>query len=477
MAFDIAAALGDIGRRPDGEDRFEQIELHMIDQNPKNFYSMAGIEELADGIRMSGLLTPLRVKREESGRYMLISGHRRREAMRRLAEDPDVPEWDFHRKVPCIVEAQRTRVAGIEDPEAAEKAGPLMEELRLIFANSDTRQMTSADTATQVRRLREILTELKELGADLPGKLRDHVAAAAGVSATRVARLDVIEKNLTEPTLRKAWKDGTLGETSAYEIARRSAEAQRKAAMHTGPDNLMRMTTEQITTAMDYYEEKAEEDRKAREEWNKSVGAMTEATETATAVENVKSDFSPDAYLEKLHRENEIFFERLDEVADRFYDGLEYVTNRREGIEFLKRMNCHHSGSAGDITFQGSPKGLTLEDDFEDGITRTWTEVFDELALAALRYVARGKVSAVDTEDEDGEPDETDLRIAAAAPAWCDGEPEQDGRYFCRVLIGKDAKPHEQRMEWRSGGWWVFGDPADKFDMAVQSWWPLPPEV
>lgn len=85
-------------------------------------------------------------------------------------------------------------------------------------------------------------------------------------------------------------------------------------------------------------------------------------------------------------------------------------------------------------------------------------------------------MSAADTEDEGPDPDaENDLRISA--PVWIQGDPDHDGRYFCRVLIGKDEKPHEQRMEWKDGGWRVFGDPADKYDMTVQSWWPLPPEV
>ena len=43
--------------------------------------------------------------------------------------------------------------------------------------------------------------------------------------------------------------------------------------------------------------------------------------------------------------------------------------------------------------------------------------------------------------------------------------------------MGEDERPHEQRMEWKAGGWRVFGDPADKYQMKVVAWWPLPPEV
>ena len=162
-----------------------------------------------------------------------------------------------------------------------------------------------------------------------------------------------------------------------------------------------------------------------------------------------------------------------------FVEDLDNVTDRREGIEFLKRKHggSHHGGSTETGFFDCSPKGLTLtDDDCEDAITRTWTEVFDELSLGALRMVARGKVSAADTEGEDLDPGaENDLRVSS--PVWFKDEPDHDGRYFCRVLIGKAGKPHEQRMEWKDGGWRVFGDPADKYDMTVQSWWPLPPEA
>ena len=480
--FDITSVLDGIAssKAGAGKPELREIPLHLIDRNPQNFYSTDGIDALADNIRMFGLMEPLIVRETPDGRYLLISGHRRRLALRKIAEEAENYPESMHEKVACLVQPEGTPLPGIEGGEETEaKARQMAEELRLIFANSDTRVMSSADTAQQVRRIRELLTGLRDLGYQLPGKLRDHVAAAAKVSATRVARLDVIEKNLKEPALRQAWKDGTLGETSAYEIARRSPEAQHAAATFPGPDALQKMTTEQIDVAMDHYEQRAEEDRKAREEWNRNVGTMTEATKAAEPEKNVKNDFSAEEYLKQRRREDDTFAERLDELFDMFVKDLDNVTDRREGIEFLKRKHGtdHHGGSTETGFFDCSLKGLTLaDDDYEDAITRTWTEVFDELSLGALRMVARGKVSAADTEDEDLDPSaENDLRISA--PEWKMGEPDHDGRFFCRVLIGKDEKAHEQRMEWRSGGWRVFGDPADKYDMTVQSWWPLPPEV
>ena len=432
MAFDITKALGDISRRPAADERCRRelryIPLHMIDQNPRNFYSTDGIDELADNIRMVGLMEPLIVRESLSGRYMLISGHRRRLALRKIAEEAENYPESMHEPVACMVETADDPLPGIEAGSDDElRARQMAEELKLIYANADTRVMSSADTAQQVRRIRELFTGLQDLGYQFSGKMRDHVAAAAKVSATRVARLDVIEKGLKEPSLRKAWKDGSLGETAAYEIARRPLEAQHAAAVFTGPDALQKMTTEQIDVAMDHYEQRAKEDRRAKEEWNRNVGTMAEATKAAEPEKNVKNDFSAEEYLKQRRREDDTFAEMLDELYDMFVKDLDNVTDRREGIEFLKRKHgtVHHGGTTETGFFDCSPKGLTLaNDDYEDAITRTWTEVFDELSLGALRMVARGKVSEADigTQWQTGNPKEVGEYVVVYGPGTAEAD-------------------------------------------------------
>lgn len=485
MAFDIAAAFGDIARKPDGRKRIQYIPLHLIDTNPKNNYSTEGIESLAANIQMFGLMEPLIVKATESGRYMLISGHRRRLALRMNAEAAENYPESMHEPVACIVEDAMAPVPGIEDPEKAGEARALAEELKLIYANADTRVMSSADTAHQVRRTRELLTGLRDLGYKFPGKMRDHVAAAAKVSATRVARLDVIDKGLTEPSLRKAWKAGTLGETSAYEIARRDPEIQKLAAARVGAKVLADMSTVSVVTCLDACEADGNRDRKTAAEWNRNVGTMAEAAG------NVKGDFSADAYLEKMHEEDDILrgicrnnLPSIMRSLMSFKEDYDFCDNfRQANIDRIRKHDPHSSYSCGWPGSNGTwidwdSKGIRVVIPGQE-FRKTWTDFYDALTGAALQAAwktEKPKVSAADTEDEGPDPDaENDLRISA--PVWIQGDPDHDGRYFCRVLIGKDEKPHEQRMEWKDGGWHVFGDPADKYDMTVQSWWPLPPEV
>lgn len=177
-------------------------------QNEKNFYDTSSIDELADSIALNGLIEPIIVRpvRDGSGDYRIISGHRRFLAICELAKD----EPEHWARVPAIIR---------------EPASDVLEELLLIEANRATRVMSSADTMHQAERYRELLAELKSQGVEIPGRLRDAVAEAMQISASRLARLDVIRKNLS-PEWMEAFEAGSLSESAAYELARLPQEQQ-----------------------------------------------------------------------------------------------------------------------------------------------------------------------------------------------------------------------------------------------------------
>ena len=80
MAFDMSKAA--FGKPASNLDKVQKIPLGFIKSNEQNFYSIEGIDELADSIAMVGLLEPVRVVRISSSptqpyQYKLISGHRR----------------------------------------------------------------------------------------------------------------------------------------------------------------------------------------------------------------------------------------------------------------------------------------------------------------------------------------------------------------------------------------------------------------
>lgn len=195
------------------------IPIGDIDADEKNFYSVDGVEELAANIELVGLLDPLRVRENPDmpGHYLIVSGHRRRSALWTLFEE-DPERWG---KVPCIIE-----------PPAA---SPELQELRLIYANADTRKMTSADLSAQAQRVEMLLYKLKGQGMEFPGRMRDHVAEACKVSTTKLAELKVIREKLI-PELRQLWESGELNHTVAYRLAQAEEHAQtRLTELFTAP--------------------------------------------------------------------------------------------------------------------------------------------------------------------------------------------------------------------------------------------------
>jgi len=189
-------------------EQIEYIALELLDSDERNFYEMSGIETLAANIELVGLLDPLRVRPAEGGRYTVVSGHRRRAALQLLVDEGKAQ----FAKAPCIRERGEVSSA--------------MQELRLIYANSDTRKLSPADISRQAERIEQLLYTLKAEGVEFPGRMREHVAQACKVSESKLARLKVIREQLI-PELCPRWERGELSESVAYAFARRPADMQR----------------------------------------------------------------------------------------------------------------------------------------------------------------------------------------------------------------------------------------------------------
>lgn len=182
-------------------EQIEYIDIDLLDDDPRNFYVLSGIDELASNIQVCGLQQPIRVRAGETGRYTIVSGHRRRAALRKLVQDG----LEQYRQVPCIPER--------------EDISPAMQELRLIWANSDTRKLSSAEMSRQVERVTALLYQLKEEGYEFPGRMQEHVAEACKISKTKVANLKTIRENLT-PKWKHLWEKNQINESLALTVAR-----------------------------------------------------------------------------------------------------------------------------------------------------------------------------------------------------------------------------------------------------------------
>lgn len=192
-----------------GREQIEYIDVDLLDGDPGNFYQLSDLDGLADNIATIGLQQPIRVRSGENGHVVIVSGHRRTAAIRQLVKEG---RTDL-REVPCIRET--------------DDASPALRELRLIYANSSTRDLSAAEIGRQAEKVRELLYQLKEEGYEFPGRMRDHVAEACNISRSKLARLEKIATKLA-PCYKSLWEGGQLPEDTADALSSLPDEVQER---------------------------------------------------------------------------------------------------------------------------------------------------------------------------------------------------------------------------------------------------------
>lgn len=185
-----------------GREQIEYIDIDLLDGDPRNFYALPNIAELAENILLVGLQQPLRVRAAENGRFVVTTGHRRRQALLKLVEQG----YDQFRQVPCI-----------REPEGESRA---MTELRLICGNKDNRVRNGAELAREAERMESILLQLKKEGYEFQGKTRELVAELLQVSETKLANAKAIKNGIKVPGIAQKWAQNEIPEAAALEIAR-----------------------------------------------------------------------------------------------------------------------------------------------------------------------------------------------------------------------------------------------------------------
>lgn len=259
--FDLAAVLGQAASMDtginNGREKIEYIPYQQILPDAGNFYSLEGIDELAANIELVGLQQPVRVKKIPGTErlrqmYRIVSGHRRLAAWRKL--DMACPK-ETYREIPAIVEPDRDEPAELQ-------------ELRLIFANSDTRKMTGHDLQQQAQRIRALLQNLKDNGYEFKGRMRDQVAQICGVSKSKLSRLDAIKNNLHTGIYNAYYQTTEISETAAYEISKLPMKEQSEICRKLSKG--WRPTTEKI---LQYISDRAE----AKKEAERDAAADLEA--------------------------------------------------------------------------------------------------------------------------------------------------------------------------------------------------------
>lgn len=211
--FDLSRIVGAADVSDSGTE-LRDIPLDKIRENPENFYPpLPGdeAEALRESIQSNGLLEPLLVV-ADGNHYRLVSGHNRLRALRDLRSEAlgmdyktalcrVLPDMDMDHEITAIIEANRQR------------------------------KKTPAVLQQEAEALTEVYVRRKQAGEALPGRIRDRVAEAMQVSATKLANLNAIKNGIREPEFASAWASGNISEACALEIARMDAESQHRLAV------------------------------------------------------------------------------------------------------------------------------------------------------------------------------------------------------------------------------------------------------
>lgn len=476
--FDLANVLGDVSKLDTGTEQIIKIDIDRIDPDPNNFYSLEGIDELAANIETVGLLDALRV-RPEGERYVIVSGHRRRAAILLIR---DGGSEQFADGVPCIVEYG--------------EATPAMRELRLIYANAATRVMSSADLSKQAERVTELLYELKEQGVEFPGRMRDHVAEACRVSASKLARLHAIRSNLDSELL-PYYDLGELNEDAAYQLSRLPANLQEAIAHELSEGKRKKMpvaaTVKEVNDHLDalltplrcrahaggpdcgnvknrvvcsvfapYYWQICDGSQCCMDCYRGKEGCRM-ACKEAKARFKLDKDVAAEKEAERQKSEKDKQEILQKQISRRCRELLPLID--ASGLKDDERIfDSYQAAKVKDVRewAAGNMKDRTF---YSDEAVVPWR-------IGDLRSMAkRLHTTAADLLGEKpaavSDPD---------TPAWRTGTPPRKGRYFCQVDMG-DSKPHENRCYWGDDGWSCYGSNLKANGWKVVGWWPLPKEV
>lgn len=180
------------------------IDVSLLVEHPDNFYDVSDVTELKQAIVMAGgVRQNLIVEPIDGGKYRIVSGHRRRKAVKELLDEhAGIPST-----VPCEIET---------DPNVAQ--------LLLITTNSSTRKLTAWERVEQYTQLESLYRYFKAQNR-LPGRKREALAKLLQEGPTNVARLKVISDN-KNPALVEMLKRDRIGISAAYELCKLPPDAE-----------------------------------------------------------------------------------------------------------------------------------------------------------------------------------------------------------------------------------------------------------
>lgn len=167
-----------------------EVDLDQLDPNPKQprqEWDETALAELAESIRMYGIIQPITVTRQSSGRYIILAGERRTRAVRHLRDAATSPE-------------EKARWSKVPATDRGPTANEQLAELALTenLLRDDLRPMETAEALAALKEARQLTTE--------------QVAESLGIELTKTKRL--LQLAGAPPAVRVAMGKGLMVEVS-----------------------------------------------------------------------------------------------------------------------------------------------------------------------------------------------------------------------------------------------------------------------
>lgn len=283
------------------------------------------------------------------------------------------------------------------------KLDTLDEEFALLTANATARELSYADKLQQEKAMRETLLAMKAQGRQLPTGLSQYIADSMGVSRNEVSRMHTVNENLVPEAMEKV-TSGELNASEAYQLARKPEVEQKE-------------TVRQLNLKDKVYQ--------------KDV----------------------DAECEAIRKETDAILSKMDGAAAMLCGRIRTAGCKKEAVALLRQaFHYYYCSSCGGV--EGSSNGMTFGHAGDRTDTISYSQVYDYLALLAIRNLAAS-----------GNTD--------AESAWQTGTPPEDVYYTCKV----DCSLKYKVMYWGGDGWRTKkeGNTSVLNDM-ILAWTPVPEE-
>ena len=164
----LGALLGDFAEEPQEKSAYQSLPIYKVEPNPdqpRKDFDPEEMENLAESIRVHGLIQPLTVREMPSGYYQIIAGERRWRAARlaKLSEVPVVVIDADDRKAMELALIENLQRQDLNPVEEALGYKSLMEDYGLTQEEAATRVGKSRPTVANALRLLSLNPEVLEL--------------------------------------------------------------------------------------------------------------------------------------------------------------------------------------------------------------------------------------------------------------------------------------------------------------------------